>query len=72
MQDDGVVEQITNRGKPIARIVPVIESELDDLIATGVVTSPTIVGPTPMPCDEAEPGADAGELVSGMRDDERW
>lgn len=68
----GETVEITNRGKPIARIVPVVEGELDDLIAAGVVTPPTIAGPISMPRAKAEPGADAGELVSTMRDEERW
>lgn len=68
----GETVEITNRGKPIARIVPVVEGELDDLIAAGVVTPPTIAGPIPMPRAKAEPGADAGELISDMRDEERW
>lgn len=68
----GETVEITNRGKPIARIVPVVEGELDDLIEAGVVTPPTITGPIPMPRAEAEPEADAGTLVSAMRDEERW
>ena len=34
----------------------------------GVVTPPTISGPIPMPRAKAEPG----ELLSAMRDEERW
>jgi len=62
----GETVEITNCGKPIARIVPVAGGELDDLISAGVVTLPTISGPIPMP------GADAGEVASAMRDEERW
>jgi prevent-host-death family protein len=68
----GEVVEITNRGRPIARIVPIGVDTMADLIAAGVVVPPTVTGPVPMPTVPAEPGADAGQLVSDLRDEERW
>jgi prevent-host-death family protein len=68
----GEVVEITNRGRPVARIVPVTTDTMADLVADGVALPPTVTGPIPMPTVEAEPGSEAGALVSGMRDEERW
>ena len=68
----GEVVEITNRGRPIARIVPISADPLDDLVAAGTVTPPTITTPFPMPTFPAGPDADAGELISRLRDEERW
>jgi prevent-host-death family protein len=70
--ESGETVEITNRGKPIARIVPIVHGELDDLVAAGWVTPATIRGPIPMPTIKAPPGADAGELIRQLRDEERW
>lgn len=67
----GTVE-ITNRGRVIARIVPVTASPLMDLIASGAVVPPSVNGPIPMPTLVASGGADGGELLSDLRDEERW
>lgn len=64
--------EITNRGRPIARIVPIGDDSLADLIAAGVVLPPTIPGPIPMPTAPAEDGSEAGDLLSTLRDEERW
>jgi prevent-host-death family protein len=68
----GETVEITNRGKPIARIVPATRGELDDLIAAGRMIPATITGPIPMPTHTAKPGSDAGALLSALRDEERW
>jgi prevent-host-death family protein len=68
----GEVVEITNRGRPIARIVPVTADTMTDLVATGVVIPPTLTGPIPMPSVPAEPGPDAGQLLCALRDEERW
>ena len=68
----GEVVEITNRGRPIARIVPISADPLDDLVAAGTVTPPTITTPFPMPTFPGGPDADAGELISRLRDEERW
>jgi prevent-host-death family protein len=65
--------EITNRGRPIARIMPITSDPLADLIAAGTVLPPTVTGPVPMPTAEIQPGQpEAGELLSAMRDEERW
>jgi prevent-host-death family protein len=64
--------EITNRGKPIARLVPISpHGELDDLIAAGRVTPATIHGPFPMPTGKVENNA-ASEALIAMREEERW
>lgn len=68
----GEVVEITNRGRPIARIVPIGDDSLADLIAAGVVLPPTMSGPIPMPTVPAEGAADAGDLLTALRDEERW
>jgi prevent-host-death family protein len=68
----GEVIEVTNRGRPVARLIPVVHDEMADLISTGVATPPTIIGPVPMPSVPAEPDADSGALLSAMRDEERW
>jgi prevent-host-death family protein len=70
--EGGETVEVTNRGKPIARIVPITHGELDDLVAAGRVIPATIKGPFTMPTIKAPPGADAGELIRQLRDEERW
>jgi len=70
---EGEAVEITNRGRPIARIVPVGAEPLADLVATGVVVPPTITAPVAMPVVPMEAGEpEAGELLSALRDEERW
>jgi prevent-host-death family protein len=68
----GETVEITNRGRPIARIVPVAADELADLVASGLVVPPTITAPLQVPTVPSEPGSEAGALVSSLRDEERW
>ncbi|HEY8472721.1 MAG TPA: type II toxin-antitoxin system prevent-host-death family antitoxin [Natronosporangium sp.] len=68
----GEVVEVTNRGRPVARIVPITPDTMADLVAEGVALPPTVTGPIPMPTVEAEPGSEAGALVSELRDEERW
>ena len=68
----GEVVEITNRGRLIARIVPVSDDPLADLIADGTLTPPTISAPFLLPKVPAETGSEAGELISKLRDEERW
>jgi prevent-host-death family protein len=70
--EHGETVEVTNRGRPIARIVPVTTDPLSDLVAAGVVVPATITGPVPMPSVTAEAGSEAGALVSRLRDEERW
>jgi prevent-host-death family protein len=67
----GETIEITKQGRVIGRIVPATSGELDDLIAAGRAVPATISGPIPMPTHKARPGADAGELLTQLRDEER-
>jgi prevent-host-death family protein len=70
--EGGETVEITNRGKPIARIVPVSHGELDDLVASGWVTPPTLRDPIPMPEGEVDESRSASAALLAMRDEERW
>ncbi|MBX6356479.1 MAG: type II toxin-antitoxin system Phd/YefM family antitoxin [Micromonosporaceae bacterium] len=70
--EHGEIVEITNRGRPVARIVPIAADAMADLVASGMVIPPTITGPIPMPTVPAVPGTEAGELISALRDEERW
>jgi len=70
--EQGESIESTNRGNPIARIVPIAADRMADLVASGLVLPPTLTGPIPVPTQAAEPGADAGQLISALRDEERW
>ncbi|XVU23401.1 type II toxin-antitoxin system Phd/YefM family antitoxin [Actinoplanes sp. CA-054009] len=70
--EQGETVEITNRGRPIARIVPVGADPLDELVSTGAITPPTITLPFAMPAGVPSAGQDAGELISALRDEERW
>lgn len=60
---------ITDRGRPVARIVPLITSPLDRMIAEGLA-SPASLPELP---DLLEPSGEAGlgELLADSRTDER-
>jgi prevent-host-death family protein len=67
----GETVEITSRGKPVARIIPVYEGPLADLVRQGRVTLATNRGPWTMPTIKAPPGSDAGALIRQLRDEER-
>jgi len=56
----------------VARIVPVGGGELDDLVAAGRVVRASVDAPFAAPGGPIDPGADSGELLSALRDEERW
>jgi prevent-host-death family protein len=68
----GEAVEITNRGRAIARIVPIVADPLAELVASGAAVPPTVTSPFPMPAVPAVEGSEAGELLSGLRDEERW
>jgi prevent-host-death family protein len=70
--EGGEIIEITNRGTPIARIVPITTDPMADLVAAGLALPPTISGPIPVPTVAADPGSEAGQLLSDLRDEERW
>jgi prevent-host-death family protein len=67
--------EITSRGRPIARLVPVSSGKLDevaDLVAAGRAVPATIDAPFEVLDGPLDDGPEAGELLSALRDDERW
>jgi prevent-host-death family protein len=66
----GEVVEVTNRGRPIARIVPVgAASELADLVLRGRVIPATRSEPFVMPPGEIDTTTDSAQIVSEFRDD---
>jgi hypothetical protein len=64
---------LTERGAVIAHIVPAAAGPLDDLITAGRVHPATVRGPAPRPAGRpARDSAEAGELLSAMRAEERY
>jgi prevent-host-death family protein len=70
--EHGETVEITSRGKPIARIVPIANGEMDDLVAAGWVTPATMHGPIPMPEGDIDVTNSASAALIAMRDEERW
>ena len=68
----GEVVEVTNRGRPVARIVPIAVDVVADLVAAGIITPAPNPGPIPPPTLTAPTGSDAGRLLREMRDDERY
>ena len=67
--------EITSRGRPIARLVPVTGGKLDevaDLVAAGRAVPATISAPFETPAGPLDDGPESGELLSALRDEERW
>jgi len=70
----GETLEITDRGRPIARLVPVGDdrSTLDKLVASGRAVAPAGSGPVPLPPKLGDEGVDVADTVAAMRDEERW
>jgi antitoxin (DNA-binding transcriptional repressor) of toxin-antitoxin stability system len=70
----GETVEITDRGHPIARLVPVGDdrSTLAKLVAAGRAVAPTGAGHIPLPPRLGGEDVDAPETLAAMRDDERW
>jgi antitoxin (DNA-binding transcriptional repressor) of toxin-antitoxin stability system len=68
----GETVEITKNGRVIGRIVPASSGELDDLVAAGWVTPPTLRGPIPLPPGEIDHGNSTSEALIAMRDEEPW
>lgn len=66
--------EITDRGHPIARLVPVgnDRSTLARLVAAGRATAPTSTGPVPLPPKLGDDNVDVASELTAMRDEERW
>jgi prevent-host-death family protein len=70
--EEGNTVEITSRGKPIARIVPVYEGPLAHLVAQGRVTPATNRGPFTLPPGEVDETNSASAALIAMREEERW
>ena len=70
----GETVEITDRGHPIARLVPVggDRSTLVKLVAAGRAVPPTGSGPVPLPPKLGDEGVDVAAALADMRDEERW
>jgi prevent-host-death family protein len=67
--EHGEIIEITNRGRPIARIIPITADSMAEFVASGAVLPPTVTGPIPVPT-QAATGPEAGELLSTLRREE--
>jgi prevent-host-death family protein len=70
----GETLEVTERGRPIARLVPVDAglSLLDRLVAEGRAEAPTNGGPIPLPPALGDPDINAADRLAAAREDERW
>ena len=66
----GEVITVTDRGRPVAQLVPLPDSNLDGLVAAGVARPPKRpLSELPTPVDA---GARLSDAVIAARDDERY
>ncbi|MFF5076272.1 type II toxin-antitoxin system prevent-host-death family antitoxin [Actinoplanes sp. NPDC000266] len=66
--------EITDRGRPVARLVPVSDemSTLAKLVSAGRATAPVSTGPVPLPPQLGDADVDVAADLASMRDEERW
>ncbi|PZG14343.1 prevent-host-death protein [Micromonospora craterilacus] len=70
----GETVEVTDRGEPIARLVPVVAGDalLGRLVAEGRATAPASSGPLPLPPLLGDPTVDVAAVLAASRDEERW
>jgi prevent-host-death family protein len=70
----GETVEVTDRGEPIARLVPIVGAEpvLARLVAQGRASAPAVMGPMPMPPVLGDPEVDVAAELASAREDERW
>ena len=70
----GETVEVTDRGEPIARLVPIVAGDalLSRLVAEGRATAPTSRGPLPLPPVLGDPGQDVAAALADFRGEERW
>ncbi len=68
----GQAVEITDRGRPIARLVPVpvLSDFLDQLVVEGRVVPATLPGKVPMPPDSGDTDIDVAAALAATRDEE--
>ena len=71
---NGETLEITDRGRPVARLVPVDDdtSALARLVQAGRAVAPSNTGPVPLPPNLGDPTVDVAAEIADMRDAERW
>jgi prevent-host-death family protein len=75
IQEDGASYEVTDRGEPVARLVPLADqpaSRYQLLVAEGRITPaarPWSTLPPPLP---SRPGPTLSEVLREMRDEEAW
>ena len=71
---NGETVEITDRGRPIARLVPVGDdrSTLAELVASGRAVPPTGANPVPLPPELGDESVDVAAALAELRDEERW
>jgi prevent-host-death family protein len=69
----GDVITITDRGKPVAQIVPLRTSRLDEMRHAGLVRRASVdPADLPMPSVEITDGPKLSDILRDLRDDERY
>jgi prevent-host-death family protein len=70
----GETIEVTERGRPIARLVPIDGglSLLDRLVAEGRAVAPSTGGRVPVPPPFGDPDVDVAQELADAREDERW
>ena len=70
----GETVEITDRGRPVARLVPVgnDRSTLARLVATGRAVAPTGSGSVPLPPKLGAENVNVADTLAAMREEERW
>src|SRR3989442_15937589 len=70
----GEVVEITERGQPVARLVPAVPlpEPLERLVAEGRAVPPPSSGPLPLPPVLGDPDLDAAAMLAPDRTPDRW
>ncbi len=70
----GETIEITDRGRPVAKLVPVggDTSALARLVTSGRACGPTTTGPVALPPTLGDASTDASAALAALRDEERW
>lgn len=69
----GDVITITDRGRPVARIVPLRGSRLEEMRNAGLVRPASVqTADLPLPTTEITDGPNLSEILRDMRDDDRY
>lgn len=70
---NGEVIEVTDRGRPVARVVPVTQTPglLGRLVEEGRASPPSARGPIPTPPAAGNPGEPASDEVERQRSEER-